>query len=227
MTCAEAPPGRVERTRREAIFSDIYAHNLWGDPESVSGPGSNRARAAAFSAELPLLFDAFGVRTLLDAPCGDFNWMRELPWRLERYVGVDIVSEIVEKNQRAYGSETRSFLHCDLVSDPLPRADAIVCRDGLVHLSLADILRALSNFKRTRAPYLLATTFPLIDENQDIQTGEWRPINLQRPPFNFPVPLRMIDEKRRRPDGTDVGKYLGLWQLDEIAADPSARAPGS
>ena len=227
MRFAEAPPGRVERTRREAIFSDIYAQNLWGDPESVSGPGSNRARAAAFSAELPPLFEAFGVRTLLDAPCGDFNWMRELPWRLERYVGVDIVSEIVEKNQRAYGSETRSFLHCDLVSDPLPRADAIVCRDGLVHLSLADIRGALCNFRRTGATYLLATTFPSVYQNYDIQTGEWRPINLQRPPFNFSPPLRLIDEKRRGPDGTDVGKYLGLWRLDTIAPDNAVSAPTS
>src|SRR5262249_36013324 len=110
----EAPVDRVERKRREESCADVHGRNRWGDSESGAGPGSNRARAAAFSAELPALLDAFGVRTLLDAPCGDFNWMREVPWSLDRYVGVDIVPEIVEKNQRVYGSETRSFLHRDL-----------------------------------------------------------------------------------------------------------------
>jgi hypothetical protein len=214
-------------TPREEVFSNVYSRNLWGDPESVSGPGSNRERAAAFRAELPPLLEAFQVKTLLDAPCGDFNWMRDLQWRVERYVGVDIVPAIIEKNQRAYGNATRTFLHLDLVSDPLPHADAIVCRDCLVHFSLADIHGALLNFKRSGALYVLTTTFPRVDTNNEIQTGDWRPINLQQPPFNFPLPLELINEKRRGPDGTDLGKCLGLWRLDSIALDESGSTPAS
>jgi len=190
-------PNPSEVTAREEIFSNIYSGNLWGDAESVSGPGSNRDRTAAFRAELPPLLEACGVRTLLDAPCGDFNWMRELPWKLDRYIGIDIVREIIDRNQSAYGTATRTFMRLDIVTDPLPKADAIVCRDCLVHFSLADIRQALLNFERSGAGYLLATTFPRAEGNSDIQTGGWRPVNLERPPFNFPPPLGLIDEKRR------------------------------
>src|SRR5690348_12469744 len=128
---------RRYRQSRENIFRDIYAQNLWGDQESVSGPGSNLERTSAFRAELPPLLKAIGVRTLLDAPCGDYNWMREVELEVERYIGVDIVPELIEQNQRQYETATRSFLHRDLVLDRMPRADAILCRDGLVHFPLA------------------------------------------------------------------------------------------
>jgi hypothetical protein len=207
---------RRHRRSRENIFRDIYARNLWGDQESVSGPGSNLARTSAFRAELPPLLKTIGVRTLLDAPSGDFNWMREVELEVEQYIGVDIVPELVEQNQRRYGTTGRSFLHRDLVLDQMPCADAILCRDGLVHFPLADIRAALQNFKRSGACYLLTTTFTGVDANREIKTGEWRPINLQLPPFNFPPPLWLIDEKRRAPDGFS-DKCLGLWRLENIA----------
>ncbi len=207
---------RRYRQSRENIFRDIYAQNLWGDQESVSGPGSNLERTSAFRAELPPLLKAIGVRTLLDAPCGDYNWMREVELEVERYIGVDIVPELIEQNQRQYETATRSFLHRDLVLDRMPRADAILCRDGLVHFPLADICAALRNFKRSGACYLLTTTFTGVEANCEIKTGEWRPINLQRPPFNFPPPLWLVDEKRRSADGFS-DKCLGLWRLENIA----------
>jgi SAM-dependent methyltransferase len=204
------------RTPREEIFHKIYAANLWGDSESVSGPGSNRERTAAFREELPPLLEEFNIKSVLDAPCGDFNWMSQLNWRLEQYIGVDIVAEIVAANERAHGNATRAFLHLDLISDPLPYADVIVCRDCLVHFSIAEIRDALMNFKRSGAAYLLATTFPRVRENSETQTGGWRPINLQQPPFDFPPPLRLVDERRRYPDGQDAAKYLGLWMMDAV-----------
>src|SRR4029077_7259276 len=63
----------------EGIFADIYHGNLWGEPESVSGPGSSLAETAALRRELPDLLAALGVRTLLDAPCGDCHWILGLP----------------------------------------------------------------------------------------------------------------------------------------------------
>jgi len=207
---------RRRRQSRENVFRDIYAQNLWGDQESVSGPGSNLERTSAFRAELPPLLKAIGVRTLLDAPCGDFNWMKEVELEVDRYIGVDIVPELVEQNQRRYGTAARSFLHRDLILDQMPFADAILCRDGLVHFPLADIRAALRNFKRSGACYLLTTTFTGVYANREIRTGEWRPINLQRPPFNFPPPLWLIDEKRRAADGFS-DKCLGLWRLENTA----------
>jgi len=207
---------RRRRPTREGVFQVIYDRNLWGDPESVSGPGSSLTRTSAFSAELPPLFSELGVRTLLDAPCGDLNWLSALPLDLDEYIGVDIVSELIAHNQRVHNAASRSFRRLDLVVDPLPRADLILCRDGLVHLSSADVVSAMHNFKRSGSVYLLTTTFTSVASNRDIETGGWRPINLQQPPFSFPSPLRAIDERRFDADGRPTGKSLALWRLEQL-----------
>jgi hypothetical protein len=126
-------------------------------------------------------------------------------------VGVDIVRAIVEQNQRVHGDAHHRFVCLDLVIDPLPAADLVVCRDCLVHLSFADCHRALRNVRRSQSRFLLATTFTGLEENDDGVTGGWRPLNLERPPFRFPPPLALVDERRPPSVGVPHGKSLGLW----------------
>ena len=63
---------------------------------------------------------------------------------------------------------------------------------------------------------MLTTTFPDCDENIDIVTGDWRIINLERAPFNFPKPIKMINEKCTEGNGTYSDKSLGLWPIDQL-----------
>ncbi len=192
----------------EAVFARIHARNAWGDDESVSGRGSTMARTEAVRRELPPLLASIGARSLLDAPCGDFNWMRHVDLGSIAYVGVDVVPALVESNRRRYGSPDREFLRLDLVRDPLPRADVVLCRDCLIHLSLADAAAALANIRRSGARWLLATTHERERENIDTPTGGFRPLNLRHAPFHLPAPSALITE-----DPT-TGKSLGLWRLD-------------
>ena len=179
-------------------------------------------RTSAFRDEIPSLLRAFGVRTVLDAGCGDFNWMKEVHLPVERYIGVDIVPEIVEQNRRHHASATRAFAQLDVVRTPLPRADAIICRDCLVHFTLAEVCAVLENFRRSGAKYLLATTFPGVGLNQEIETGGWRPLNMEQAPFHLPPALRHIDERRRMRTGAMPGSSLGggVWRT----CGPSPRA---
>ena len=101
-----------------------------------------------------------------------------------QYIGVDVVRELVENNRAAHGGPGREFLHGDFVRDPLPRVDVIVCRDVLAHLSCPDVQAALENFGRSGSTWLLTNTFVSRSVNPDIETGGWRPLNLQAPPFD-------------------------------------------
>lgn len=203
----------------EDIFLAIYQGNVWGSPESRSGPGSTLARAADFLPDLTALMQTLGIRTLVDAPCGDFNWASALAAAVDRYTGIDVVREIVARNRRLAGSPNAVFLHGDLTRDPLPPADAILCRDCLVHFSLSDAWRALRNFKQSHSRYLLATTFVDRDGNPDITTGEWRPVNLERPPFSFPPPLALVDERCLHTGGAYRDKRIGLWELSDLCLE--------
>ena len=198
------------------VFSNIYHHNLWGDPESLSGPGSTLSRASAFSDQLALLLRTINAHSMLDAPCGDFNWMKETNLSLDRYIGADIVPEIVEANQRRYTSSTLTFIELDIAADELPAVDVILCRDCLVHFSFEDAMSTIRNFKRSKSIYLLTTTFTQFPANVDIPTGGWRQINLEIQPFNFPRPIGLIDEKCSHSGGIYADKHLALWRLADL-----------
>ena len=200
----------------EEIFLAIYHGNLWGSQESRSGPGSTLSRAADFLPDLVALLGTLNTRVLVDAPCGDFTWAAPLADAVERYIGVDVVGEIIRRNQRLASGPARVFLHGDLTRDPIPSADVILCRDCLVHFAFADIWRAFRNFQESGGRYLLTTTFIERDGNPDIATGGWRPLNLERPPFCLPPPVAVIDERCLHSGGTVRDKRLGLWELASL-----------
>lgn len=211
-----------ERLDPITTFRHAYHHNLWGDPESVSGPGSNRAQTARLRADLPALLRALGIARLLDVPCGDGGWMAEMDLGEVSYVGGDLLPELVEENRRRQVGPGRDFQVMDLTTSRLPAADLLLCRDCLVHLSVAEAARALTNIRRARITYLLTTTFPEEPTNLDIVTGDWRPLNLQRPPFSFPPPLQLLNEGCTEGGGRFADKSLGLWRCADL---PGGQAP--
>jgi Glycosyltransferase Family 4 len=197
------------------IFTEIYDRRTWGNGESISGPGSTLTRTAVFRDQIAALVKDINARTLLDAGCGDFNWMKYVNLDLDRYIGADVVSELISENERKYAGAAITFLDTDVSKDKLPQVDVILSRDCLVHLSYEDGLSAIQNFKQSGSTYLLTTTFASTTQNTDINTGEWRQLNLQLYPFNFPEPLRVIDEHRTH-QGKSAEKYLGLWRLIDL-----------
>lgn len=198
----------------EEIFTHIYLANKWGDEESRSGKGSNLAVTESLREALPDMLLQFNINSMLDIPCGDFHWMKEIDLPLTRYQGADIVKPMIEENQVKYGNEKREFLHLDLLRDPLPKVDAIFCRECLVHLSYADIEKALQNIRKSGASYLFTTHFPQRKYNEDIVTGKHHSLNFYLPPFSWPQPeLEFVEcfaGKRRG------NKCLSVWRIDNL-----------
>jgi hypothetical protein len=212
---------------RKRVFSLIYRQNRWGSEESASGPGSTLYATTRVRAELPGLLARHGVQSMLDAPCGDFRWMREVDLGISCYMGADIVAEMIEHLQARYGASEREFLVRDITRHDLPCADLVFCRDCLVHLSHEDVWAAIQRFRDSGSTYLLTTTYPETDRNPNIFSGHWRPLNLQLPPFSFPEPLEMLNEGPYdlMDDGTPYrpDKSLGLWRLDALPKPPLRR----
>jgi hypothetical protein len=179
--------------------------------ESQSGVGSSLRSTAVVREKLPVLIRELGVRSFLDAPCGDFNWMKEVDLGVEKYIGLELSLENVINNKERYSHPGREFVAGDVVWSDLPKVDMILCRDCLVHLPFRAGLMALHNFKRSGSKYLVATTFPSVMENFDCALWDWRRLNLELPPFYLGPPERIIDEQGPRPD--EQGKSLGVWFL--------------
>jgi hypothetical protein len=200
------------------IFEYIHRTNLWGSPESISGLGSQLDATARLRAELPGLLERLGMRTLVDIPCGDFSWLSTVRLPIERYIGGDIVGAIVAKNAERYRASYpwAEFRRLDLTRDPLPEGDALLCRDCLVHLPYASIRAAFGNIVRSGIRYVMMTTFIGDRANTDIEPGDWRPLNFQRPPFSLPRPEAIILEGCTEEHGVYSDKALGVWLVGQL-----------
>jgi hypothetical protein len=205
-----------ERFTTAEVFARIYEANHWAGKDSVSGEGSGLVQTAGIRTELSRIVKELDVHVFLDLPCGDFGWMSSMELAVDSYVGGDIVGDLVRRNRELYGDAKRKFLVLDIITDPLPAADLLFCRDCLVHLSFDDIQKALRNIKGSAIRHILTTTFPECEKNEDIVTGDWRVINLERPPFNFPAPLRLINEGCTEGGGSYGDKSLGLWEVSSL-----------
>lgn len=198
-------------------FTKIYQLNLFNGIESKSGEGSSIAQTAVIRKEIPKVLKELNVKVMIDAPCGDLNWMKEVNLEIEKYIGVDIVDNLIQSNIKQYSRKNMQFLCLDIINRKLPEADLILCRDCLVHLSFKQTIKVIRNFKNSPIKYLMTTTFTDRTHNDDLKGNDiWRPINLQQLPFNFPKPLIIINEKCTEGFNNFKDKSLAVWLLDDI-----------
>ncbi len=197
-----------------ARFERIHATNLWGATGTRSGLGSVAAATSAVRTALPALLTRLGVGSLLDAPCGDAGWIDSVPPAIG-YIGIDIVPAIVAATRTRFPHG--DYRLGDITRGDLPRADGVLCRDCLVHLSFANIARAVANFRASGARWLLTTTFPDLGVNRDCDDGDWRGLNFELPPFGWGPPVASIEERCDEADGGWADKTLGVWRFDTIS----------
>lgn len=206
---------RLAAMRPDQVFEEIYDRNAWNGSESVSGLGSDLEQTREIARELPQLLRELQAGSLLDIPCGDCYWIQHVNLGTVRYTGADIVQDLIDGNRHLV-NEYRSFIVADLLTSDLPETDVIFCRDCLVHFSEKHIWQALHNIARSSAQYLVTTTFTDRQNIRKIETGQWRPLNLQAEPFLLPSPVKLIDERCTQDDGEYPDKMLGVWSVDAI-----------
>lgn len=207
---------RNRRLTPEQIFASYWRENHWRNPESRSGDGSTLAYTAELRASLATLIARRGFSSLLDLPCGDFNWFShiQLPG-LVHYIGADIVPDLIAEVGQRHGAKGRQFIVLDAIRGDLPRADVWLCRDLILHLPSVDVLSLLHNFVRSSIRYLLVSSYagPEVS-NDDTFMGGARLLDLRRPPFSLPDPEdRLVDYLPGQPE-----RYLLLYERSTLEA---------
>lgn len=180
-------------------FEYIYQNNLWNEEETLSGDGSTLTYTKNIREHLPKIFKEFKISSVLDAPCGDFNWMQHVLKKVEgvSYTGGDIVTPLIRENKRRYETSNISFITIDITKDVLPDADLIIVRDCLFHLSYSDISLFLTNLSKSNIKYIL-TTSHVNQHNTNILTGHFREMNIFIEPFNWTKDfLYEVEEEER------------------------------
>jgi len=196
-------------------FTRISLGGLWGSKESMSGTGSELGATETLRKELPEMLKKFNIKSILDIPCGDFHWMKEIDFNAlgVEYRGADIVSELITRNKILYPDINFEVL--DITQNKLPKVDLIFVRDCLGHLSDDNIFKALDNIRDSGSTYLAATSFTKWNKNPDIPNGSWKCINLMIHPYLL-KPIYLINEncKEGYPHYND--KCILLFKIEDL-----------
>jgi hypothetical protein len=208
------------------VFTSIYKNWGFGGSESRSGPGSSLDETEVIRNQIRKLVKEKNIKTVVDIPCGDFNWMKEIVYGFEKYTGGDIVSDVIVDNQK-YANQIINFIEFDLTEGvEIPEADLLIVRDIIGHLPLEKGKAAIENILKSKCKYLLSTTWYNINdpqyhikhtENREIDAGRFYPVCLLSEPFNFPAPEFYFEEQvavANHENGNRKG--LGFWNLEEI-----------
>ncbi len=184
-----------------------------GLPETGCGAGSMFSNTVNVRERLPKLFEELGIRTVLDAPCGDFNWMSKTDLSGIEYIGVDYDelhctwARARESDPSKFRPRKKTVVTLDMCRDPLPLADLMLCRDFLQHLPNAMVSVVLNKIRSSGIPWLLATSHGNKVNDNITSHGMFRPLNLTIAPFNLPSPKETIA------DGDD--RFLSLWHRND------------
>ena len=198
-------------------FSIIHKNNYWDNSETVSGPGSTIKNTIILRKELKKIIKKYKIKSIFDAPCGDCNWIKDIISDSSiRYTGADIVSDVIKKNKKKFNNKKITFKQLDLTKEKLPKADLFICRDFVFHLSFKDTHKFLKNLKKSKSKYLLISNHAkkknYVKYNKDINSGDFRKINIFQSPFNFTRKYEMIINDYC--DGTQ--KYLYLFKREQF-----------
>jgi ubiquinone/menaquinone biosynthesis C-methylase UbiE len=159
-----------------------------GQNESKSGLGSTNEYTINIRNKLISFIKENSIKNILDTSCGDWFWMRLIKNDLPNYTGLDIVKDIVNKNNELYSSSNIQFIHTDFLSfikkQDDKSIDLILCRHTLEHLPTEYNIEFFIECKRV-CKYLFVTGYNNMDKtNSELYDTNYRQINLKLSPYS-------------------------------------------
>jgi len=170
----------------EKVFTEIYEGGDW-DENGFVWSGSQIEITREYVTFLQDFMRKNQIRTVLDIGCGDWAFSRYIDWSGVQYIGIDIVKRVVERNQRLFAGPSIVFIHGDALDLDLPEADLMVCKDMLQYLPNGEIIRLFKQLRKFKHCLFTNNVAPttLSSRNPDAACGQYRPIDLTKPPFNL------------------------------------------
>lgn len=193
----------------QEVFTQVYKQNIWGGTtgEYFSGPGSIDPTIPEYVRTIKNFIRKNGVTKVIDLGCGDFRVGSKLQMLNIKYVGVDIVQDLVKHNQKVFGNAYVSFICMDITEDNLPDADLCLIREVLQHLSNKEITKVLKNVSKYK--YVIVTEHQLLSRihvvpnkdkphGPDIRLFENSGVYLECPPFNITIAKVLLDVEKKQ-----------------------------
>ncbi|WP_299113592.1 class I SAM-dependent methyltransferase [uncultured Winogradskyella sp.] len=184
-------------------MEQIYEQHLWGGNtfDFYSGEGSHKKNITKPYIETvsDFLKSQNKKLTVCDLGCGDFNIGKDLIKYTESYIAIDIVESLIERNKALFRAENLEFQCLDISKNKWPKADCVILRQVLQHLSNTEIQQILEKLKAYK--YIILTEhLPVGDftsnkdkiASQGIRLKQQSGVNILAEPFSFEVKEKVI-----------------------------------
>jgi SAM-dependent methyltransferase len=186
----EAAP-RIESEARRKAFEAAYGDRRWATDsqgKGTSGEGSTLEATKPYRAFLQDFLVTHGIRSVVDAGCGDWEFSQAMDWTGIDYLGLDIVPAVIAANRARFGKPGIRFAVADIVRDPLPAADLLIVKDVLQHLPDSSVDRVLAQLPRYRHVLIVndVELDTLTAKTRDAEIAAYRPLDVTRPPYSVP-----------------------------------------
>ena len=203
---------------RKLIFTSIFKSKHWVQKNdslakkyiSISGHGSNinTKQFQNLSSCFLDFLEKFSINSILDMPCGDFLWMNQiLKSKKLKYLGIDIVDDLIGKNKINYESSNIKFKTSDVTNFITEeKFDLLFMRDFFIHISNEDILKILKNISKMNIKYFASENYEIY-KNINTEIGKHRKVNLQIEPFNLEKPIFSFKDYEQ-------DKYIYFYKKD-------------
>jgi hypothetical protein len=197
-----------QRLRRCATVKDaftmIYEAGLWeqsNEPEEeyYSGSGSHRAEIVdTYVSSVNGFLQSFSKKPdAVDLGCGDFAIGAQIRPYCGRYIAVDVVDGLIERNKKKFANDDIDFRAMEIINDELPSGDVVFLRQVLQHLTNSEISKVVAKLPSKFRFLVLTEHLPFYESFvPNLDNGHSRDIRLQNrksgivltePPFNLKV----------------------------------------
>ncbi len=173
----------------EQVFDDIYARSRWGTnggDAGTSGFGSTLASTVMYRTFLEHFMKELGIKSVVDAGCGDWEFSQAIDWSGIDYKGYDIVASVIESDRARFGKPNIQFFAANIVDADLPPADLLIVKHVLQHLPNAAVTKFLAQLPKYKHVLIVdsVNAGTLSGKNTDIAAGGFRELDVTRPPFD-------------------------------------------
>ncbi len=169
-------------------FTQIYENGVWGKDaqgNGTSGGGSSVKNAKNYMIFLQDFLKKNHIKSVVDVGCGDWRFSQYLDWSDIIYIGYDVVKSVIDENNKKFSNKNCQFIFGDATQIDLPRADLLICKDVLQHLSNENIFQFLKQLGRFKHCLITNDVDFKIEtsDNKDIDTGGYRILDITKEPF--------------------------------------------
>jgi len=172
------------------VFESIYETCEWGVDKNfngTSGSGSEFVNVKPYFYYLSDFLKENNIKSVVDFGCGDWQFSQFIKWDDIKYTGFDASKTIIERNKKNFLKSNISFNHGNFLEIDAPKADLLIIKDVLQHLSNKNINKAIERFKSYNFVIITNDIDPVTFSslNNDIKDGEYRVLDLTKMPFNI------------------------------------------